>query len=352
MARKVTIEDVARESDASPTTVSLVLRDKPGIGPDTRKRVLAAAQALGYQRRSPAPVEPGQTVLNVGLVLRSAVRSGGMPLPVVNPFYSWVLTGVEAAARPQRMNLLYATLPVDDDNRPLDLPHHLLTQPLDGVLLIGPFAAETVAAVAGPQAGPVVLVDAPMGAHGYDAVASDNHGGAAAAVDHLVARGHRQIALVGPHPRTDPNFSQRRDGYLQAIRAHGLDDYASQTAPDEIAAATGALLERHPRVTAVIGSNDDVAIRSLRAAQARGRRVPDDLSVIGFDDIELAAEIDPPLTTLAVDKVSMGRLAVQALSHRLAWPEAATVLTVLRPALLERRSVASCGPPGPPDGAA
>lgn len=108
---------------------------------------------------------------------------------------------------------------------------------------------------------------------------------------------------------------------------------------DDVAAATLTLLQRAPQLTAIFGSNDAFAVEALRAVQAQGYRIPDDLSVLGFDDIELGEQTTPTLTTLAVDKVSMGRLAMQILTHRLAWPEAATVLTTLQPRLLERQSV-------------
>ena len=105
------------------------------------------------------------------------------------------------------------------------------------------------------------------------------------------------------------------------------------------------MLRRFPDVTALFVCNDGFAITALRTAQALGRRGPDDLSVVGFDDIDLAAQITPSLTTIAVDKVTMGRLAVQTLAYRLAWPEAAKILTVLQPQLIERESAASVFPP-------
>lgn len=341
MKRRVTIEDIARRSKASPTTVSLVLRDKPGIGAETRQRVLDAARELGYRRRSVSRPVAGKGILNVGLVVRSRNRSRDDSLPGVNPFYSWVMIGVDAAAPAHLMNMLYATLPVDEANRPLDLPRHLLGQPLDGILLIGSFADETVAEVAGSRTTPIVLVDAPARAHRYDAVVSDNEGGAHAAVRHLIERGHRQIAVIGPRAEADPNFSHRRDGYLRALREHGLSPFERPVVADDVPAAVAALLDRHPEVTAIFGANDTMAIHALRAAQDLGRRVPEDLSVVGFDDIELSNQTMPRLTTMAVDKVSMGRLAVQTLAHRLAWPEAARVVTMLQPSLLERESVAA-----------
>jgi LacI family transcriptional regulator len=343
MRRKVTIDDIARQSSASRTTVSLVLRDKPGIGAETRQRVWAAAHHLGYQRRAPVAVAPGQGILNIGLIQRSRRRVVEIRLPGVNAFYSWVLAGIEAAARPQRMNLLYAALEVDDDNQPLDLPDHLLAQRLDGVLLIGSFAEATIAAVANHGTGAVVLVDGPAGSHHHDAIVSDNENGAYTAVRHLIDRGHRRIAYVSPEPQADPNFQQRRDGYHRALREFALAPYAAPMTADDATAATAQLLSRHPEVTALFACNDGCAIKAIRAAQGLGRRVPENLSVVGFDDIELAAQFTPALTTMAVDKVTMGRLAVQMLAYRLLWPEAAKVLTVLRPELVARESVAAMG---------
>ena len=340
MRRKVTIDEIAQRSNASRTTVSLVLRDKPGISAETRQRVWSAAQALGYQRRA-LSVAPGQSVLNIGLILRSRSRarqSDGLPL--VNRFYSWVLAGVEAAARPQRMNLLYATLPVDDGNRPLDFPENVLAQRLDGILLVGSFADETIAEVAARGARAIVLVDAPAGAHSRDAIVSDNESGAHGAVLHLIARGHERIAYVSPEPQADPNFNQRRSGYQRALQEHCLDPVFAPMIGDDAASAARTLLRKHQDVTALFGCNDVFAIEAMRQAQALGKRVPDDLSVIGFDDIELATQVAPALTTMAVDKVTMGRLAVQALAFRLAWPEAAKMLTVLQPQVIERESVA------------
>jgi LacI family transcriptional regulator len=100
-------------------------------------------------------------------------------------------------------------------------------------------------------------------------------------------------------------------------------------------------LEQHPQITALFACNDHTAIAALRAAQAIGRRVPEDLAVIGFDDIDLAQHVVPALTTMHVDKVTMGRLAVQMLKYRLAHPESDQVTTVLRPRLVERESVTS-----------
>jgi len=336
MSRKVTIEDIARRSKASTATVSLVLRQKPGISSETRQRVLAAAAALGYHRALPAAT--AVTTRNIGLILRVRTNPPGQEQMSVNPFYSWVLTGIDAAAQQQRLNLLYASLPVDEDNRPLDLPEHLLEQPLDGLLLVGAFTEEVIAQVSARRPTPLVLVDAPARPHLHDAIATANEHGAYEATCALLAKGHQQIAFVGSRIVADVNFRQRRDGYLRAMREQGLLAHFAGDGED-LATALPKLLETTPRITALLGCNDVFAVEAANIARAQGYRIPHDLSIMGFDDIELGRQMSPTLTTMAVDKISMGRLAVQALIYRIAWPDAAPILTTLQPRLLERQSV-------------
>jgi DNA-binding LacI/PurR family transcriptional regulator len=336
MTRKVTIEDIARRSNASAATVSLVLRQKPGISSETRQRVLDAAAALGYHR-TPSPAT-AVTTLNIGLILRVRTNPPGQEQIPVNPFYSWVLTGIDAAAQQQRLNLLYASLRVDEDNHPLDMPEHLLGQSLDGLLLVGAFTEEVIAQIGARRETPIVLVDAPARPHRHDAIATDNETGAYGATRALLARGHRQIAFVDSRFVTDVNFRQRRDGYLRAMQEQALPTYFAGD-DEPLATALPKLLTTEPRITALFGCNDFFAVEAANVARAQGYRIPHDLSIMGFDDIESGRQMSPPLTTMAVDKVSMGRLAVQALSYRMAWPDAAPILTTLQPRLLERQSV-------------
>lgn len=340
MAHRVTMGDVAQRANASITTVSLVLRDRPGIGEETRQRVLAVARDLGYQRRTPAT---GRTaVRNVAMILRSRSRSSSDPVPSVNRFYNDVINGIEAAARDRRMNLLYATLPVDDDNIPRAVPEHLLQQSLSGILLIGSFRPETVERIASARTTPIVLVDAPAGVHALDAVSSDNRGGARTATRHLIDHGHRHIAAISPRPDVDANFFQRLEGYRAALDEHGLTQYhitIQQFQLHGVADATTTFLHDHPQVTGIIGCNDAVAIEAMRGASRTGRRIPDDLSLIGFDDIQDARVTTPALTTMAVDRPTMGRQAVALLDDRLTWPDSCRMTTILRPDLRPRGSV-------------
>ena len=341
MSTKVRLVDIARASNVSPSTVSLVLRNKPGIPDDTRRRVLSAAQELGYWRTknnaidSPAPQRPLRTV---GLLIKADAGQA----PAANPFYSHVLAGIEDACRVKHVNLLYATLPVDANNRVTAAPRLLDSDTVDGLLLVGAFLDAPLYHLLGSGRLPLVLVDAYAAVPGCDAVLSDNMRGAAEIVGYLLDRGHCNIGMVGGGEDAYPSLRERRQGYRHALRAAGVAvDYLADCTLNDAEEATRQLLLANPQLTALFCCNDHVALRAARAAQRLGRRIPGDLSLAGFDDIDFAGHLEPPLTTMHVDKIAMGRLAVQQLEARFAFRTNDQVTALLRPRLVERNSVAS-----------
>jgi LacI family transcriptional regulator len=318
-------------------TVSLVLRDKPGINDETRRRVLDAAQALGYHRRL-APGVASHPLRQVGAIVKA--RAGDQPH--TNQFYAPVVAGVEAACRKQQINLLYATVSVDVDNRPQDLPRMLVEADLDGVLLIGAFVDRTIEQLIQRRGMPVALVDAYATSGYYDAAVTDNVRGAYEAVSYLIRQGHRQIGMVGSLPDAFPSIEERRRGYVQALLDNGiLERYFadSHLTYEEAADSTAELLRRYPQVTALFCGNDLTAVAAMQAARSAGLRLPEDLSIVGFDNIDLAEHITPSLTTMHVDKAGLGRLAVLLLANRADFPDASCVTAMLRPTLIERQSV-------------
>lgn len=339
MTERVRMEDVARESGVSLATVSLVLRGKPGINDETRQRVLETARTLGYQRRTPPDPPPSSALRSIGLIVKT--RSDDPPQ--ANPFYSPIVAAVEAECRRRQINLLLGAVPVDLHNQPRELPRMLSEGDLDGLLLVGAYVDQTLDVALRRPSTPIVLVDSYATERRYDSVVTDNTGGAADAVTHLLHHGHSRIAVVGTEPDSFPSIRQRRQGYLNTLADHGIQDaYCADSFYIEDAAesATTGLLQRHPEVTALFCANDVVAVGAMRAAQALGCRVPDDLSIVGFDNISLTSYLHPPLTTMDVDKISMGRLAVELLNYRAAAPKAAYVTALLHPTLVERQSVA------------
>jgi LacI family transcriptional regulator len=340
MSQRVTLEDIAHQSNVSLATVSLVLRDKPGINDETRRRVLGVAHSLGYRKRVQADHKPAQQIHQIGLLTKTRTDIQ----PQTAQFYSPIVAGIEAACRRQHINLLYATVPVDADNHPQELPRMLLEDELDGVLLLGAFVDTTIARLMERRAKLAVLVDAYAAEDVYDSVVTDNFRGAYQAVAYLIAQGHRHIGLVGSLPDAYPSIAGRRQGYLQALHDHNITSpyFAdSHIEPKEAAEATTSLLRRCPHITALFCCNDMMAVAVMQAVQALGRRLPDDLSIVGFDNIDLAEHVTPALTTMHVDKISMGRLAVQLLTNRAEFPAAGCVTAILRPTLVERQSVRS-----------
>jgi LacI family transcriptional regulator len=344
-SRKVTMADIARESGASPTTVSLVLRDKPGIGAETRDRVLAIAHELGYERKQRGNerfVRPA-IALAVAIIFRVRAQSSENRTIAVNPFYSLVLSGLESGARQANMNLLFGTIAVDTRNRILDAPQHLLSQELDGIVFVGALDPRDIGTLLAGRSIPLVQVDGPTVPGAYDCVGSDNTGGMREIVAYLLGLGHRRIGLLTREVGDNPNFSLREQGYVDALRDAGLEPIISRI-EGELTPAIASLLDHEPQLTAIVGVNDQFAIDVIRHCAARGIAIPDDLSIVGFDDIEHAASITPPLTTMSVDKVGMGRRAIHTLLYRRQWPDVAPACTILSPRLITRGSAAP--PPG------
>lgn len=345
LVKQVTLADVARESNVSLSTASLVLREKPGFPAETRQRVMDVAKALGYRSRNEVsrPITDAQSTArlrNVGLLVKSIA---GQP-PLVNPFYSYVLAGIEEACRRKQSNLIYSALPVDEQNIVVETPRLLLEGLADGLLLVGAFVDPKLNAFLKHLGLPVVLVDAYSSRDQYDSVLSDNVRGVAAAVQHLIDKGHTHIGLIGTSANAYPSIRERRVGYEQALENNGIQERYFADCPPYAASAASAivdLLAKHPQITAIMACNDEVAIASMRRAQDLGLNVPSDLSVIGFDDIDVAAAVSPALTTMRVDKVAMGRMAVQLLGARIEFPDSERITSVLSPRLIERQSVAA-----------
>jgi LacI family transcriptional regulator len=342
MPKQATLADIAKKSKVSVSTVSLVLRDRPGIPDETRQRVIDAANELGYAAKQRAVwsrmPQPASKLSKLGLVVKA---ERDQP-PQADPFYSYVVGGIEEVCRRDHINLLYATIPVDSNNVPVEIPHLIQQDELDGLLLVGAFVGAELHEELRAKQVPVVLVDAYATPHRYDAVLSDNARGAHQAVTYLIENGHKHIGLVGTLPHAYPSILQRRTAYERALMEHGIKKrYFADSSSDaaQVARVTKTLLEKNPQITALFGASDTVAITALNTATAMGRRVPQDLSIIGFDDIELAQNVTPPLTTMHVDKINMGRLAVQLLSDRVQFPESEKIITLLQPRLVERQSV-------------
>ncbi|WP_118181789.1 LacI family DNA-binding transcriptional regulator [Paraburkholderia phosphatilytica] len=298
-----TIRDVARAASVSIGTVSRALKNQPGLSEATRVRVVEVARQLGYD---PAQLRP--RIRRLTFLLHRQHNNFA-----VSPFFSHVLHGVEDACRERGIvpSLLTAG-PTDD------VVQQMRLHAPDAIAVAGFIEPETLATLVALQR-PLVLID--LWAPGLRSVNLDNAAGAALAMQHLFAQQRRRVAFIGGS-LAHFSIAQRALGYRRAFFEAGLlfDPSLELTIDAGLDADAGAELAMQrlldapgPHPDAVFAYNDSAALAALRVCLARGLRVPDDLAIIGFDDIPAAAHAAPPLSTIAVDKELLGRSGVELL---------------------------------------
>jgi LacI family transcriptional regulator len=337
MKKKVKISDIAEQAGVSTSTVSLVLNNKPGVSQETRARVLKVASNLKYPIKPTANLGRSDYLTTVGMIVKI---DPDMP-PLANPFYSQVILGIEDTCRRNAINLLFVTLPVDEDNRPTEVPSIFYNDIVDGLLMVGTFVDETITSISNKGLPPIVLVDGYSDSGNFDAVVSDNFHAAYQTVAYLLGKGHRHIGLVGSCEECYPSLKERRNGYLRALKENGVND--TYIANFNINKTHGyhetiELLQKHPQITALFCINDDVGSAAVKAVKDMGKQVPEEISIIGYDDTYIAANTHPSLTTMHVDTVAMGRAAMQLLALRMDQPDSARMTLIIHPWLVERES--------------
>jgi len=312
--KRSTIKDVAAEAQVAISTVSLVMNGKGYVSDETRGRVLRAARQLGYVPTQAARQLAAKRTGNIGFVLRADHFTR------IEPFYTHIFLGTEFEAHKHSLYVLLTTIPqayVPGEHT----PRFLSESNVDGVLVAGKVAPAFLEDLAATDL-PVVLIDFEY--PDFPAVIIDNRNGARLAVEHLLERGHRRIAFLSADLK-HPSLSARLEGYQLALNAAAvpLDPALIITTPNgEPTFATGIalseqLLSGGPLPTAVFCANDALALGVLDQAARQGLRVPQDLAVVGFDDVPSGEHVRPRLTTVRVLKEHLGELALRYLSELL-----------------------------------
>jgi len=295
----VTLADVARAAGVSKMTVSNVINNKPGMSEETRERVRRAIEHTGY-------------VVNPAARALTGKRSNliGVLTPRLNwPFVTEILHAASLTAEAAGLNLAIFTT---GNNATLERERATLLRTLaDGVMLVIPSADEHH--VFGDRV-PVVT----LGAQGQRTVQIDNHAGGYLATRHLIDLGHSRIAHISGQPNFLRDAADREAGYHAALLEAGLhapEAYvqSGEFSEEEGERAARTLLTLPEPPTAIFAANDLSAIGALRAASSLGLRVPQDLSIVGFDDIHAAVVTDPPLTTIRQPLQEMGETAARVL---------------------------------------
>lgn len=300
---QVSIIDLARIAQVSPSTVSRALQDNPRISPERRAEIQALAERLGYR--------PSQVAR--GLVTGRTHTLGVVASDVTDPFVAEVLKGVEGGAREAGYGVLIA-MSNRNPAEEIEAAEVLLDHQVDGLIVISSRGPDRYTRVEA-RGVPIVLLNNEQPGPNIYSVRMDNEAGAREAVTYLHALGHRRIAFVAG-PEGGRSSRERLAGYGQGIAGCGLeasDALIQQGAglPEDGRAAVDAFLRLENPPTAVLCYNDLSAIGLLAAAAKAGLRVPDDLSVVGYDNIPLSAYTAPPLTTVEQPKGAMGRAAIE-----------------------------------------
>ncbi|WP_335976685.1 LacI family DNA-binding transcriptional regulator [Streptomyces sp. CA2R106] len=312
--RRATVTDVARHAGVSTATVSRVMNGNYPVAAATRERVEASMRELGYVVNAHARALAGVSARTVGIVVNE----------VIDPFYAYIARGVEREATGGgRLCLVCCTQ--GDPQRELAFIELLHQRRADAVILVGgsvqdrAYVAELEQRAHALHADGSRLVLCGRPGIGGDAptaqVEYDNEGGAFAVTDHLLAQGHRRIVYLGGPPRLSTS-RDRLAGHRRALKARGLTADPALVQHGPFSRSFGyrrmaELLDDGPEFTAVFAANDIVAAGAAQAMEEAGVRVPKDVSLVGYDDIPVAQELRPRLTTVHVPLEEMGRQAVR-----------------------------------------
>jgi DNA-binding LacI/PurR family transcriptional regulator len=328
--KRPTIVDVAEQAGVSKSLVSLVMGDSPRVGKDSRAAVLKAAYELGYRPNAVAR----------SLVRQSSGVFGCILSDLHNPFFADVADGIEEAAVAGGYRALLSSGFLDP-RREAAAVETLLQLQADGLIMLGPMMGIRAIEEAARHI-PVVVVGHKTRARSTDSVRNDDEAGAAAVVDHLVGLGHRYIAHI--HAGSVGGSRGRRRGYEAAMTRSGLGDHIRSVRGAFTEAggheAMRSIIQSGAMPTAVFVANDFAALGALDALDAAGLRVPQDVSVVGYDDIAISHSSRVALTTVAQPSVEMGRTSVNLLVERSEGGRAEARHIVLAPQLVIRGTTA------------
>lgn len=307
-----TIRDVARRAGVSVATVSRVMNASAPVRDATRRRILEAASELRFTPNASARSLSTRRTAALGVVLPD----------LHGEFFSELLRGIDRTAQRHQRHLLVSSSHHDGDGIAPAL--RAMHGRVDGLIVMAPDVPASTLADALPHGIATVMLNCAAGAGGADsphsrveALVVDNFGGAVAMVRHLASIGHRRIAFIAGAAHNE-DARQRRRGYVAAMGELGLDAPLTYQPRGDFteeggSRATLLLLAEQPMPTAIFAANDMMALGALLTLRERGIRVPEEVAVVGFDNIPTARYVTPPLTTVAVDADALGERAAMLL---------------------------------------
>lgn len=306
-----TIKDVAKKAGVAPSTVSLVLNNKPWVSEKTRKKVMKAIRELNYHPNSTARGLATSRTGNIGFVLDDFFCS------IAEPFYSRMLLGAEFESRNHNFFLLLSSIE-SRFRKGMQMPRMFAEKKVDGVILAGKMSKAFLTTIMEEKL-PYILLDYYLEENAPNYVGIDNYNGALEAIRYLIKLGHRKIGFVGAY-NAHPSFKERLKAYKDALEEANIPyhpEYVMNKPKDvpenDAYSITKAHLQHAPIPTAIFTGNDFTAIGVIKALRELGLKIPHDVSIMGFDDSEYAMHTEPRLTTISVPKEEMGAIAVKEL---------------------------------------
>jgi LacI family transcriptional regulator len=335
MEKKVTIRDVAAAAGVSHQTVSRVINNRPDVAEETRHRVWQVIEELGYQ----------PSAIARGLASKRTYTLGLITADFSDFFFTQVIVGAEVEARKHG----YFFMLCSTERNPADEPEYLrlLTErEVDGILFARPSTEEDSRHIVSliQQGVPLVTTAYWLSGEKLTVVDVDNVDGGLRATECLIELEHRKVGIItGPDGWKSVN--DRTEGYKLALQRAGIPFDASLIEHSDWSyqggyEAMGRLLAKAPQITALFAQNDRMAIGAIRALREAGRRIPDDVAVVGYDDIPAAAYCHPPLTTIRQPMQRVGKVATRLLIQLINDPAAERKEVLLRTELIRR---GTCG---------
>jgi DNA-binding LacI/PurR family transcriptional regulator len=335
-----TVKELAQRIGVSSATVSRAMNGKPGLADDLRSKILEEAARLNVVRSSAA------RSLSTARTDHVCFAVHHLPGPLSSdPFYAEILMGVEYELRQAGMHTMLEVLGEDEAGDPARW-RILRERRSDGVILNGPFVPDSTIIKMHTLGVPLVLVDNFSRHAPVDAVVCDDRSGARAVAEHILALGHTQVAVISG-PEDWYSVQERCAGFLEAFGSRGLPAprvlHSEATTFETGQQLMAQILEDNAfghGPTAVLAVNDVMAMGASETARLAGLRIPEDLSITGFDDIEMASRWPVPLTTVRVQKSYLGRAAARQFMARLQDPNAPQQRIAISTTLIERGSSA------------
>lgn len=313
-----TIKDIARIVGVSPTAVSRALNGCPDIGEETRRKILEVARQLDYHPNAIARGLVKRRTNTIGLFVLGRGAHG-----FNDPFAYEVIAGVMDGASAEGYDLVLFAADSDAPSRGFGRSGYIAKakeRRVDGLIIMGIRTDDPAIPGLASSTLPVVLLDVDVKGPRVGVVTSDNAAGARQAVQYLISLGHRRIAMINGHPFATVS-AERLSGYKMALERAGIAYDESLVFTGNFTGESGGAAVRHfwnelppeLRPTALFAASDLMAIGAMRELREMGISVPDQVSIVGFDDIAPASHVDPPLTTVRQDRRGMGAAASRML---------------------------------------